>query len=256
MVGDESQREMLERILETGNAASLRELVRARLDLHPAESVVSIGCGPGYETRVLAEDIGPRGHVLGVDADREVLAGAAERCAAYPQVSFAQGDATRLPVRGGSYEVAVAKQVYQFVPDIDAALSELYRVLEPGGRAAVVEKDVDARVIHSTDPERMRRAQAAYRDAVAHPKLGTWLRSALPDAGFAVEAVVPTPRIQTEITEQVEQGIAVHRRFMAADGSFDRAEIDAWERDLRDLDDAGEFLSCGTQFLYIARREE
>lgn len=252
--GDESQREMLDRILQTDNASSLRQLVRSQLEIAPKESVVSIGCGPGFETKTFAEDIGPGGHVLGVDTDSEVLVGAADRCTNLQNVSFSQGDATRLPIQDDSYDVAVAKQVYQFVSDIDAALSELHRIVEPGGRAAVVEKDVATRMIHSTDRERMRRAVAAYQDAVTHPHLGTRLRSALPDAGFTVDAVVPTPRIQTEITDQVDRGIKVYRQFMAADDSFDQAEIDAWEGELRELDAAGEFLSCGTQFLYLVSK--
>lgn len=36
--------------------------------------------------------------------------------------------------------------------------------------------------------------------------------------------------------------------------SFDQTDIEAWERDLRDLNKAGEFFSCGIQFLYLARK--
>lgn len=253
---DESEAAMLERILTTRRAESLRQFVTDQLQLRADESVLSIGCGPGFETAALAADIGEHGCVHGVDRDREVLAAARDRCEDVPRISFVRGDATALPVADDSYDVAVAKQVYQFVPDLEAALAELYRVLEPGGRAAIVASDVDARVIHSSDRDRTRRVQAAYRDARPHPHLGARLSSALPDAGFDVETVEPTTRVQTEIDEQIERGIEVHREIAAADDSIDRSTIDAWERDLRALDADGEFFFAGTQFCYVARKPQ
>lgn len=250
---------MLERILASSNAESLRQFVVDQLNLRPDESVLSIGCGPGFETAALADAIGERGRVHGVDTNAPVLARARDRCAEYSQVSFARGDATDLPVPDECYNVAVAKQVYQFVDDLEAALRELHRVLEPGGRAAVVAKDLDTMAIHASDRDRMRRALEAYRDGVRHPHLGTRLVSALPEAGFSVEEVVPRASLHTEITAQVERGLEVQRKFMEADESFDRSTIEAWERDLRELDAVGQFCSCGTQFCYIAekpRRED
>lgn len=246
--------EMLERILAIDGADAFRAFVRDRLALDPDEAVLSVGCGPGFETTSLAADVDERGSVVGVDVNESSLAAARDRCADRPQVSVVRGDATALPFGDGRFDAAVAKQVLGFVPDVEAALAELYRVLAPGGRAAVVAGDADAMAIHATDRARMRRAMAVYREAGPHPNLGTRLRSLLPAAGFAVETVQPRPIVHTEINEQVERGIEVHRDALEADGSFDQSEIDAWERELRELDAVGEFLSSGTQFLYVARK--
>lgn len=255
-VGDLSEaeeKEMLERISTIEGADAFRAFVRDRLALAPDEDVLSVGCGPGFETATLAEDVDD-GRVVGVDVNRETLGTARERCADCPGVSFVRGDATDLPFAEGRFDAAVAKQSLQFVPDIEAALDELFRVLAPGGRAAVVEADADAMVIHASDRDRMRRAREAHREAGPHPNLGTRLRSLLPATGFTVEAVHPRPKIHTEINDQVERGIEVHVEVMTADDSFDSEAIDAWERDLRELDAAGEFLSCGTHFCYVARK--
>lgn len=253
---DEDEARMLEDILTTSSAESFRRFVRDRLNLRPDESVLSIGCGPGFETAVLAEDVGERGRIHGIDINEATLDSAEERCADLPQVSFEYGDATDIPVPDERYDVAVAKQVYQFIPDVDTALDELRRVLKPGGRAAVMEKDFGAMVMHSSDRDRMRRAAEVYRDATLHPHLGTRLVSALPEAGLPVEAIEPRPSMHTEIDAQVERGIEVQRKFMEADESFDQSEIEAWEQNLRNLNDDGEFLSCGTQFLYIVEKGE
>lgn len=252
----ETGAEMLERVLSTPSATELRRRVVDRLDLDPGEAALSIGCGPGYEPAALADAVDGRGRVLGVDVSGETLALARDRCSDLPQVSLVRGDATSLPVPDESHDVAVAKQVYRAVPDVGDALSELCRVLAPGGRAAVVETDADALVIHSPDRDRMRRATEAYRNGIPNPHLGSGLVSRLPDAGLTVERVEPFSTVHREINETVERGIEVHRRFMAEDESFDDAEIEAWERDLRNLAAAGEFLSCGTQFVYLVRKSE
>lgn len=254
--GTDDETEMLESILETESAVSLRQFVREHLDVRNGASVLSIGCGPGYEQEAFAADVGEGGRVHGIDTNGAVLAAARERCQDRPQCSWTRGDATRLPVADASFDVVVAKQVLQFVPDVEAALGELWRVLEPGGRAAVVEGDVDAMVFNTSDRERMRRALDAYRSQSPHPHLGSRLTGLLQEAGFSVEGVEPHTWIHREITERVERGIEAHRRFMTAHDSFDTTEIDAWERDLRELDEAGEFFHAGTQFLYVARKPE
>lgn len=218
--------------------------------------MLSIGCGPGFEPAVLAEDVGESGRVHGIDLDEETLASARNRCADLPQVMFERGDATALPVQDESYDAAVAKQVYQFVPEIETAISELRRVLKYGGRAVVVEKDVDARVIHSSDRDRMKRVEEAYLDVCPNPNLGSELISYLNTEGLTVEHVEPFPMLHREIDERIARAIDVYREFLEADESFDQPEIETWERDLRDLDEAGEFLSCGTQFIYLVRKSE
>lgn len=246
----------LEQIYTTPSAEELRQVVTDQLDLQAGEAVLSVGCGPGFELVALAEAVGERGHVHGIDIDEETLASAEDRCGDLPQVTLERGDATDLPVADESYDVAVAKQVYQFVDDIDAAVSELHRVLCPGGRAAVVAGDVDTQVIHSSDRTRTKRASEAVRDARPTPHLGSRLTSYLDDAGLTVEHIEPKPTLHTEINERVAQGIEARREILEADESFDQSEIEAWEQDLRDLDEAGETFVYESQFVYIARKPE
>jgi len=186
--------------------------------------------------------------------NEDVLDAARDRCRTLSQVSFQYGDVTDLPVADDSYDLAIAKQVLQFVDDVDSALDELFRVLEPGGRIAVVEGVRESQVVHSSDPERMRRATNVYRTARGDRHFGIRLVSLLPEAGFTVEDITPRSGVQREINDQVERGIEVQCGFLESSDVFDDAEIDAWEQDLRELDDAGQFLLCAMTLLYIGRK--
>lgn len=252
---EEEEQELWENILTTDSETAFREFVIEQVDMRPTASVLSVGCGPGFETEALAQRITAEGHVTGIDVNDAVLAAARDRCEEFPQVSFKQGDITDLPVADASYDLAIAKQVFSEISDINSALNELYRVLKPTGRVAVTAGDRRTHVKH-TPTDRMQLADEIYRSELAEQQLGTRLVGLLPEAGFNVESIVPHAKITTEITDQTERGIEVQRRILAESERFDETDLEAWERDVRELDAAGQFLSCGTAFLYIARRPE
>ena len=77
----------------------------------------------------------PDGLALGVDISEPMLARAV-RAEAGPQVGFLRADAQRLPLRDQTIDAAVSIAVLQLIPDPAATLSEIARVLRPGGRLA------------------------------------------------------------------------------------------------------------------------
>lgn len=252
---EEEERELWDRLLTTAPEEEFRKFVIDQVVLHPDESILSVGCGPGFETAALAQQITEEGRITGIDLNEEVLAAARDRCSDFPHISFKQGDITDLPVADESYDLAIAKQVFSQISDVESALDELHRVLKSTGRVAVTGRDKRAHIKH-TPTTRMKRADEVYRTKMAGSQLGTRLIGLLPEAGFRIEDVVPRAKIQTEINDQVERGITVQRRFLEESEAFDDAEIDTWEQDIRDLDETNQFLSCETAFLYIARKTE
>ncbi|UPM43738.1 methyltransferase domain-containing protein [Halocatena salina] len=252
---DEEERELWDRLLTTTTEEEFRKFVIDQLALRPDESVLSVGCGPGFETAALAQHITEEGSITGIDLNEEVLAAAKDRCGDFSQVSFKQGDITDLPVADGRYDLAIAKQVFSQISDVESALNELYRVIKRDGRMAVTAGDRRTHVKH-TPTDRMQRADDIYRSEMTDRQRGTRLVGLLPETGFSVEKVIPRAKIQTEINAQIERGIEIQRRFLQASDTFDDAEIETWEQELRELDEADQFLSCGTAFLYLVRKPE
>jgi len=255
-LSDEEKTEILEELLTTEAVEEFRNFVCEEVPFQPEDSVLSVRCGPGYETAVLAEQVGDQGSVTAIDVNEDILDTAQTRCSDLSQVSFAHGDVTGLPVPDDHYDIAIAKQVLQFVDDVGSALKELYRLLKPGGRVVVVEGVRATHTMHSSDPDRMRRADDVYRTAREDYHFGTRFVSLLPEAGFMVEDIIPRRSVRREIDAQIERGIEVQRGFLERSDDFDNSEIEAWEQDLRDLDDAGQFLFCAITLLYIGRKPE
>ncbi|MDH3226958.1 MAG: methyltransferase domain-containing protein [Thermoleophilia bacterium] len=101
----------------------------------PGERVLDLGCGSGGATRVAAEIVGVEGEVVGVDPSPEALDLARERTPEDMPVQYVQARGENLAALPDRYfDAAIASLVIDQVADLPRVLSELYRVLRPGGR--------------------------------------------------------------------------------------------------------------------------
>ncbi|MDV3123292.1 methyltransferase domain-containing protein [Mycobacterium sp. 21AC1] len=107
------------------------------LNIPPGGVALDVGSGPGNVTAALARAAGLDGIALGVDISEPMLARAVE-AEAGRQVGFLRADAQRLPFRDDSFDAVTSIAVLQLIPDAEAALSEMVRVLRPGGRMAIM----------------------------------------------------------------------------------------------------------------------
>jgi ubiquinone/menaquinone biosynthesis C-methylase UbiE len=98
--------------------------------------VLDLGCGAGTDLLVAAQMTGPAGHVIGVDMTAAMLERARESAHAmgYPNVELHEALIESLPLEDASVDVVISNGVIDLVPDKDAVLDEIDRVLRPGGR--------------------------------------------------------------------------------------------------------------------------
>jgi len=125
--------------------------------------ILDLGCGAGRDVYILAQLVGARGQVVGVDMTAEQLA-VAERhreyhraAFGYDNVVFHQGYIERLDelkLEDGSFDVIVSNCVLNLSPDKDAVLREAYRLLKPGGEFYFSDVYADRRIPEEirTDP--------------------------------------------------------------------------------------------------------
>jgi len=138
-----------------------RERLRATLDPAPGERVLEIGPGTGYYTLDLAGWVGPEGALDIFDIQQEMLDHTMQRVGerGLGNVTPTRGDAQALPFEDASVDAVVLTTVLGEIPDQDAALREIARVLRPGGRLVVGEVLGDP---HYTSPGALReRGEAA-----------------------------------------------------------------------------------------------
>lgn len=253
---DEEMVGPMERIYRTPSMERRRQRIRDALSLKPGEHVLSIGTGPGFESRGLAEDVGESGRVHGIDTQEPMLAVARERCADQPQATFEQGDATDLPVDDGVFDAATAVQVYEYVPDLDAAFEELYRVLKPGGRAIVFDSDWSTLTYHTADDARSQRILSAFDAHCPHPRLARTLNPRLTRVNFEITDQDVYVHFETELTENAlgRALLSPMKGVVVEEAGVDAGEFEAWVDDINERAEEGEYFFSFNQYLFTARK--
>jgi demethylmenaquinone methyltransferase/2-methoxy-6-polyprenyl-1,4-benzoquinol methylase len=119
-------------------------VIRA-LQLPPGSRGLDAGCGIGLQALLLAEAVGPAGHITGLDLAPEHLACAreiAEGAGLSDRIFFQQGDVRELPFDDDTFDWAWGKDAVteapQFGLEAVATVKELARVVKPGGGVAIL----------------------------------------------------------------------------------------------------------------------
>ena len=175
--------QLLDRRSVHSNAAYLLPLLK------PGLRVLDFGCGPGTLSVGLARAVEP-GELHGIDmeASQIELASAAAQGGGHANATFHVGDVTDLPFDDDSFDVAHCHTVLMHVPETQATLAEVMRVLRPGGIIASREMMVSSSFLHPRD-EDTDAAWTTFARLLAgnggHPEMGLELKAKLSEAGFA-----------------------------------------------------------------------
>jgi len=128
-----------------------------RAGLVAGEIVIDLGCGAGIDTLLAARLVAPSGRAIGLDTLPEMLAQGESnaRDGAITNVEWVRGELESIPLPDASVDVAISNGVLNLSPRKGRAMSEIFRVLRPGGRISladiVLDEELPPEVM--TDPD-------------------------------------------------------------------------------------------------------
>lgn len=156
--------------------------------LQPGQTVLDLGSGGGIDCFRAAQQVGPGGHVIGVDMTPEMIDRARRnaRQLGLTNVEFRLGEIEHLPVADASVDVIISNCVINLVPDKRQVFREAYRVLRPGGWLSVSDT-----VTQGELPEALRRSLAAWTGCIAGAVDVEGYIAGLKEAGFEDVQVTP-----------------------------------------------------------------
>ena len=103
-----------------------------RMRLEPDDNVLDLGCGVGWLTRLVAEQV-PEGRVVGVDVSDEMIRRARRRHYDLDNAMFVAGEADQIPWDANFFTRVISVESAYYWPDPAAGLREIFRVMREGG---------------------------------------------------------------------------------------------------------------------------
>ena len=165
-------------------------------DLQEGETVLDLGSGGGIDVILSAKRVGPTGTAYGVDMTDEMLALAQRnaREAGVSNVHFLKGVIERIPLPADSVDVVISNCVINLSTDKPAVLTEIARVLKPGGRIGISDVVAEDRLSPKERAER-----GSYVGCIAGALSKAEYEAGLEATGFE--------RISVEFTHEVADGM-------------------------------------------------
>ncbi len=119
--------------------------------LQPGEVVLDVGSGAGIDTFIAARQVGPRGHVIGLDMTPEMIERARtnQRILGLTNAEFREGTMENIPLEDAGVDVIISNGVINLSTEKGQAFRELFRVLRPGGRLVFSDSVVNGQLPRS-----------------------------------------------------------------------------------------------------------
>ncbi len=220
-----------------------RELaVLQRAGLSDGMVILDVGCGPAFVSEALL-DAFPRCRVIGVELDAAMVSSARDRLHRFrDRHAIVEASATGLfELPDGAFDFVVARYLLQHLPLPRLAVAEMFRVLKPGGRAALIDiDDALGGIISPACPamgrvtEQVRRRQAAYG---GNREIGRQLPSLLGAHGFERVALEILALDSREVGRDAFAVLfdAVWHEGLLADGWITADDLEGWRAETANL---------------------
>jgi SAM-dependent methyltransferase len=159
----------------------------ALASLKKGETVLDLGSGAGFDCFLVADRVGKKGKVIGVDMTPEMLERARgnARKGNYENVEFRLGEIENLPVADSSVDAVISNCVINLSPDKKRVFKEAFRALKPGGRLMV--SDI---VLLKELPEVLKNSVQAYVGCLAGATMKDEYLKTIKAAGFQKVKIV------------------------------------------------------------------
>ena len=208
-------------------------------DLADGDVVLDLGSGGGIDVILSARRVGPTGRAIGLDMTDEMLALAVRNAAeaGVENVEFVRGTMESIPLPSGSVDVVISNCVINLAADKAAVLSEIARVLRPGGRVGVSDVVADDSLSPSERAER-----GSFSGCIAGALSFSEYRTGLAAVGLTEISIEPTHAV----ADGLHGAIVKATKPLQPTAVDDRPAMPVLPRAITVLETGGEACGCGS----------
>ncbi|MEM1262486.1 MAG: methyltransferase domain-containing protein [Pseudomonadota bacterium] len=220
--------------------------------------VLDIGCGQGSLLNHLAGVMGPTAKLIGIDSTDRPLAIARE---SFPSLEFRKEKfIDRLSFEDNSFDLVVSVDTLECIPNKSVFLSEIFRVLKPGGTVLCAHWDWDTQVYNSENIQRVRTFVAAFADwkqgwmEAADGQMGRRLWGLFEGSGKFTGDIASFTLLETAYRAG-EYGFDRLRDLsgLVKAGSLDRVEYESFLTEMQDLAAERQYFYSVNSYIYVGK---
>jgi ubiquinone/menaquinone biosynthesis C-methylase UbiE len=130
------------------------------LNLKEGQRLLDLGCGTGWAVRYAAGLVHERGEFYGIDISPKMIEKAEASSSGFNNVHFSITSAEQLPFDDNFFDFIICSNSFHHYFNPDKVLSEVYRVLKPGGRIYILDATSDTFIVRMADKRTKKRDPA------------------------------------------------------------------------------------------------
>lgn len=236
----------------------------SRAGFGAGQTIIDLGCGPGYATRELASLVGAGGRVIGVDVSKRFV----EHAQAYAsdgtdaRVEGVHADAQDVSIGEGIADGLYTRWVLSFTPEPGRVIERIAAAMKPGGVVAVQDYVMWTHLLWAPLTETLdilrRSILSMYGAQRADSNVGQIVPPLLAANGFEILEIRPLHRVARPGDPLWQWPTVFFRTFLpkvVEAGHMTRAEFEAWDAEWRELERTpGAFFMTPPQVEIIARK--
>jgi ubiquinone/menaquinone biosynthesis C-methylase UbiE len=252
---------LVTRLEARGKHPRFADMLREYLDamaIDSVRSVLDLGCGTGVAARAIACRPGFSGRIIGIDRSPHLI-GTAARLAHEEgvggRVDFRAGDSHTLELREGEFDAVVAHTLFSHLDDPRTVLTEIVRVLRPGGKVGIFDGDYASLTFASDDPAAGKATDEMIIDAiVTNPRVMRQMPQLLREAGLQLVTsfayVVPDVG-RADFWDTLIKSLV---KLLPKAGAMTESQAAAWADAMFRRSDHGSFFAACNYYGYVAAK--
>jgi ubiquinone/menaquinone biosynthesis C-methylase UbiE len=237
--------------------AMMQEYLGA-MEIDSAAAVLDLGCGTGVASRAIAQRKAFAGRVTGIDRSPYLIAAAkrfAEGEGIAGVVEFRTGDSQSLSLPNAAFDAVVAHTLISHVEDPASVMSEIARIVKPGGRIGIFDGDYASLTYGTPDPAKGKATDEIIINAlVTNQRAMREMPQLLKAAGLSLEASFAHVVADIGRADFFAPGLQSLVRVLPKSGAMSEGEARAWVNALLKQSDEGTYFGASNFYSYVARR--
>ena len=249
------------RLEARGKHPTFQQMLHEYLDcmqIEKLQTALDLGCGTGFAAREIAKRPDFSGNIVGVDISPALINQASslvEEEGLSDRVVFKVGDSRSLEDSDHSFDAVIAHTLISHLPDPQALIDEMIRLVKPGGIVAIFDGDYASLTFGNPDAEKGKAIdELIIGSIVTQARILRQLPFFLKSSGLQIENVFSYVVADVGKAEFWGSSVESMRKLLPTANAMSAEEANSWANDRNKESDDGTFFASCNYYAYVCRK--